>query len=249
MKIALDIGHNTPGDTGAKGITKSEDRLVAELGINLKNLLSQEGQEIISVHPVKPKNLYSSLQQRVSKANQARADLFVSLHFNALNSLAFGSEVFALSSKSQQIARRVLTEICKLGFYDRGVKSRPFYVLKHTTMSAILVECCFCDSPRDMARYEVMDMAIAIKNGIVGKAGVYNPKYPEPKLRILRPWTWLKPTTEQSSCLDQAYLYKIKRGLYTLESYEPQEEGHYWVELKSGLKGFIFASHCNIIEK
>ena len=248
MKIALDTGHNCINDGGAVGIRK-EDELILELGIKLKKLLQREGHTVIDVHPASAVSVIDSLRQRVVAANKSDADLFVSLHFNAFNKLAYGSEIFVISSRSQQIARRTLTEVCKLGFFDRGVKRRNFYVLKHTEMPAILVECCFCDSVRDMDLYDADDMALAICNGIIGRDGVYLPKEKTQYLKVEPAFTWLKSSTEQASKLPISQVLKIERGIYTIESYEPTEEHHFWVELKSGAKGFIYANHAEVVSK
>jgi N-acetylmuramoyl-L-alanine amidase len=50
MKIAIDIGHNAPPDTGAYGI-KSEDALNLALGKSLEKKLAARGHEVIIVNP------------------------------------------------------------------------------------------------------------------------------------------------------------------------------------------------------
>ncbi|MBD0389332.1 MAG: peptidoglycan-binding protein, partial [Nostoc sp. C3-bin3] len=53
---------------------------------------------------------------------------------------------------------------------NRGVKSGShLYVLKNTDMPAILVECCFIDSQKDMNLFEPEAMANAIVKGLTGK--------------------------------------------------------------------------------
>lgn len=247
MRIAIDLGHNVKGDRGATGI-KQEDDLIFDVGHKLIRLLENEKHDVFVVAPKEANNVIHSLQQRCMKANQKGCDLFVSLHFNAFNKMAHGSEVYAISTRAQAIGARILTEICKLGFFNRGVKNRGFYVLRHTKMPAVLVECCFCDSARDMERYDAVQMAIAIKNGIVGKKGVYHPM---PKVQYLqvKNSTWIKKTTEQSSVLDESQLTLISPGLYPMENREPTEEAHFWVELRSGLKGFVYEDHVATLVK
>lgn len=247
MRIAVDLGHNCKGDRGATGI-KQEDDLIFDVGHKLIRLLENERHDVFVATPKEARSVIHSLQQRVATANSRGCDLFVSLHFNAFNKMAHGSEVYAISSKAQQYGARILDEICKLGFFNRGVKSRNFYVLKHTKMPAVLVECCFCDSARDLEKYDPVQMAIAIKNGIVGKKGVY---HPTPKIQYLhvKKSTWVKETTEQSSALAEDKKVAISTGLYTIEHREPMEENHFWVELKSGLIGFVYAPHVDVVVK
>ena len=247
MKIAIDLGHNCKGDRGAVGI-KKEDDLIFDVGQKLIRLLEGEGHEVVNVTPRNAISVMNSLFQRVLTANKHHCDLFVSLHFNAFNSLAFGTEVYAVSTRAKTIGARIATEIAKLGFFNRGVKSRNFYVIKHTKMPAVLVECCFCDSRRDMMLYDPVLMAIAIKNGIVGKRGVYNPTPKTNYLSVKEP-TWIKQTTEQAAVLSDRDKIPLKPGLYTICDRSPVEESHFWVELKSGISGFVYCDHVTTVVK
>lgn len=249
MKIAIDAGHNCKSDRGAMGLQYTEDQLTWDLSDKLIKLLQQEGHQCILVTPKTANSVSHSLRQRVEAGNNSGADLFVSIHFNAANFAAFGSEVYAISTKSQWYARNILTEICKLGFYDRGVKNRNFFVLANTKMPAVLVECCFCDSQKDMGNYDVVAMAIAIKNGILNRPSTYTSVIKQEYLRINRLQTYLKPSTSLSSEIDSKDLVKLDQGVYTIVNHEPVEEGHFWVELKSGLKGFIYQGHGQIITR
>ncbi|MEQ8198697.1 MAG: LysM peptidoglycan-binding domain-containing protein, partial [Clostridiaceae bacterium] len=69
--------------------------------------------------------------------------------------------------KAEEVSKIILPEIVKLGFTNRGVKARyDLFVLNKTRMSAILIECAFCDSEIDMRNYDSDKMAAAIFNGI-----------------------------------------------------------------------------------
>lgn len=166
MKIALDIGHNCPPDTGAVGL-QSEDTLTESVGVDLARRLKAQGHQIVLCCPTKASSVSDSLSQRVAIANMSGADLFVSIHFNAFNKKAHGTEVFTGSSRGQAIAQKVVNAIAALGFRNRGVKNGShLFVLKHTKMPAILVECCFIDSPDDMEIFNIEKMAEAIASGI-----------------------------------------------------------------------------------
>ncbi len=149
MKFGIDIGHNCPPwDTGAVGF-KKEDDLAKDVGTRLIKKLSAAGHSVINCTPSTAAE-GESLRKRVNKANVNQVDIFVSIHFNKADGKAFrtdkpiGTEIFALSNIGKAIAQSVLTEIVKLGFKNRGVKNAQFFVLKHTSMPAILIECCFC---------------------------------------------------------------------------------------------------------
>ncbi len=166
MKFGIDIGHNCHPDGGAVGI-KSENFLNMEVGILVIEKLIAAGHEVINCKPSKAVTVNNSLQQRVNKANSEKVDYFVSIHFNAFNSEAYGTEIFAISQAGRNLAQRVLNEIIELGFFNRGVKDgSKFFVVKNTHAPAILIECCFCDSKRDMNLFDAEKMASAIVRGL-----------------------------------------------------------------------------------
>lgn len=245
MKVAIDVGHNAPyKDTGAIGVNQiREDDLTKAVGERLIKLLEAAEHQVIKTAPKSCTDVNQSLRHRCRIANNAGADIFVSIHFNAFNSRAHGTEVFATSKASRGIAKEVLEEICKLGFYNRGVKTANFYVLKNTTMPAILVECCFCDSKKDMDLFEPNAMALAIAEGLVGDLP---PMEDEPHTLRVTDNTWLKATTEQSEELSPSQKVWMKVGKYQVLAALPEEEGHHFVRLENGTEGFIFAGHCQI---
>lgn len=248
MKFGIDIGHNCPPDTGASGI-KQEDHLTKEVGTRLIQKLQSRGHSVINCTPSSCTSVTHSLQQRVNKANQANVNIFISIHFNAFNSQAHGTEIFAISNASRGIATPVLNEIIKLGFTNRGVKNRGFFVLRKTAMPAILVECCFCDSQADMNLFNAEKMAEAIAVGLIGQTN-NNGTNQHHTLRISDN-TVLKPSTEQASNLPPDTLINIAQGDYQIFDFS-FEEGHYWVKWPDDSKGdrrehYVFAGHSQVI--
>jgi N-acetylmuramoyl-L-alanine amidase len=170
MKFGIDMGHNCPPDTGARGI-KFEDNLTIEVGTKVIAKLKDLGHQVIKCTPDSARSVTQSLSQRCNTANANRVDIYVSIHFNAFNGQANGTEVFAISDAGKKIAKPVLDEIIKLGFFNRGVKSGShLFVLRNTNMPSILIECCFIDSAKDMQLYNGEAMANAIVKGLTGKA-------------------------------------------------------------------------------
>jgi N-acetylmuramoyl-L-alanine amidase len=169
MKFGIDIGHNCPPDTGARGI-RFEDNLTLDVGNRVISKLQALGHQVIPCKPDRASRVGDSLARRCDKANANNVDVFVSIHFNAFNGQANGTELFAGSETSRRIAKPVLDEIVKLGFFNRGVKSGShLYVLRNTDMPAILVEGCFIDSQKDMNLYNPEALANAIVKGLTGK--------------------------------------------------------------------------------
>lgn len=169
MKYGIDIGHNCPPDIGAKGL-KQEDNLTMEVGTKVISKLRSLGHQVIDCKPVRAGSVGDSLRQRCGIANSNNVDTFVSIHFNSFNGEANGTEVFAASDTGRSIAKRVLDQIVKLGYFNRGVKDGShLYVVSNTNMPAILVENCFCDVKKDMDRYNAEDLANAIVKGLTGQ--------------------------------------------------------------------------------
>ncbi len=250
MKFGIDMGHNCPPhDTGASGV-KQEDALTKDVGTRLSAKLVAAGHSVINCTPSSARSLNNSLQQRVDKANSNKVDIFVSIHFNAFKPTdkAMGSEVFAISNTSKAIAKSVLTEIVKLGFKDRGVKNTAFYVIKNTSMPAILIECCFIDSKEDMKLFDAERMAEAIKDGLIGNTN--DDSTPEPGTLKIKVPTILKPSTKQSNDIPKAELVDIAPGSYPVKDIR-REERHYWVKWPDKSKAnrdehFIFEEHAEI---
>lgn len=166
MKFGIDIGHNCHPDGGAVGI-KAENALNVEVGTKVIAKLKKLGHEVVECKPKEANSVSHSLWQRVNTANAACVDLYVSIHFNAFNRNAHGTEVFAISPTGRKYAFQVLEQICKLGFFNRGVKNgSKLLVVKNTKAPAILIECCFCDSKRDMDLFDAEKMATAIVEGL-----------------------------------------------------------------------------------
>lgn len=166
MKFNIDIGHNCPPDGGAVGI-RAENHLTMEVGKLVIQKLEALGHTVVNCTPTSSTSVRDSLQQRVKKSNAAKADLFVSIHFNAFNGQAHGAEVFAISQAGKKYAQNVLNQICSLGFFNRKVKNGlKYFVLRNTKAVAILIECCFCDSKRDMNLFDAEKMATAIVEGL-----------------------------------------------------------------------------------
>lgn len=250
-KFGIDIGHNCPPDTGAVGI-KKEDELTMAVGTRLIKKLEAAGHEVVNCTPKSAASVPESLQKRVNIANEEAVDKFVSIHFNFFNGDANGTGVFGISDEAQVIAKTVLDEIVKLGFKNRGVNSANYFVLKHTTMPAILIECCFCDSMRDMGIFDVEEMADAIAKGL----GI-TPTDPDRDytLKVTVP-TVLKPSTEQASDIEREHpgsCIDIGLGNYDIKDLLASEEGHYHIKWKDASQGsredhFVFAGHAKVVE-
>ncbi len=181
IKIYLDQGHN-PRDfnTGAEGNGFYEQDITYDIGVRLARLLENNPEfEVRLSRPteetVRGTSNASSLSSRVREANAWGADVFLSLHTNAsTNPNATGAETLVYSRSSRvayELAEDILESMTEAtGLRSRGVIERPgLYVLKETTMPAVLVEMGFISNPDDaeLMVYSPELFARGIYNGIL----------------------------------------------------------------------------------
>lgn len=163
--IALDDGHGmeTAGkrtpifpdgtkspETGKNFMHENEfNRAVVKYA---KEELERHGFKILLTAPT---DADTPLAERVALANKERVDLFISVHANALTGQwgeQQGIETFTDGSVEGMKFGKILHKYVMQGtqFKDRGVKDGShLYVLRKTTMPAVLVECGFMDNLRE----------------------------------------------------------------------------------------------------
>lgn len=97
------------------------------------------------------------LKTRTNRVNNAKADIFVSIHANAYLGTwgdAHGIETFAYKSgtKGDKLAKLVQEELIgATGLTNRGVKYNNLHITRESTMPAILCECGFMDNKNEAA--------------------------------------------------------------------------------------------------
>ena len=173
MIITYDFGHGTGQDRGASGY-RNEEHDCREYGALVIQKLRKLGHTCYDCTPAASPalTLGQSLAYRVNKANSIGSQLHICMHVNAFqNDKATGCEVEYASAAGQTYASKVSAEIsAALGLTNRGAKSQPgLYVLRHTNMTAILIEPFFCDNKNDCGKYNAEKLATAIVKGITGQ--------------------------------------------------------------------------------
>ena len=145
MKIFINPGHCVGEDSGAYGFGLAE----ADVALNIAEKVA----DYLKVVDCEVKIFqYDGLAEIVDVANYWNADIFVSVHCNAADGHAKGTETFYFSDEGAQLADCIQNQIVsKLGTVDRGIKAANFYVIKHTNCPAVLVETAFIDNVDDNA--------------------------------------------------------------------------------------------------
>lgn len=175
--IVLDAGHGgkDPGNQAGRLLEKRYTLLLAQ---QVRAKLQAAGYHVLLT---RNRDTFVDLPDRVALANRAKADLFISLHFNSIASrgnAAEGIETFCLTPHTassthapfQSTAGKTLPGhkttgesvllgfqvqkalVRRLGMVDRGVKHARFVVLRDAAMPAVLIEAGFMSAKSDLRR-------------------------------------------------------------------------------------------------
>ena len=165
MIIAINAGHCPGLDPGAVGQFLQEADVARDVARVLCADLDAAGYNSLFIQE-------DDLGDVCDIANNAPADLFVSIHLNAANRQAEGTETFYYEDgdQSEILARCIQTQLVNaLGTVDRGIKARPgLWVINSTNAPAVLVEICFIDNTEEeqMIAVNKENAAHAIARGI-----------------------------------------------------------------------------------
>ena len=185
IKIYIDQGHNPSSpNAGAEGNGFVEQDITYEIGIRLFDLLRSNGNFDVRLSRPTPTTSLgttnsSSLRARVDAANAFGADYFVRVHTNAsTNSSVSGSEalVYDEPSIASELGEDILLWLNRTtGLRNRGIVERPgLYVLRKTSMPAVLVEMGFISNASDahLMNNSPELFAEGIYNGILQYTGL-----------------------------------------------------------------------------
>ena len=173
-KVVIDPGHGGP-DPGAVGINGlRETDVVLDVSLQVAQILQAKG---IQVLLTRTSEVDVDLPPRVALANNNRADLFLSIHANALSMSrpdVNGIETFYFQDgPSRRLAEAVQQQMLRVspGSPDRGARPGRFFVIRRTVMPAALAEMGFVtgqlDSPRLADPAFRRRMAVAIATGLL----------------------------------------------------------------------------------
>lgn len=158
--VALDDGHGMETAGKRSPFISEIGRAIRENEFNraVVNLLAEELKRCgFDVLLVAPTDADTPLATRVSRANTAKADIYVSIHYDAFDSKFDGYDpegitvFYATNSANGKLLAQCINEFLKRGTLqkNRGIKTANYYVLKETNMPAILSENGFMDNKRE----------------------------------------------------------------------------------------------------
>lgn len=171
--IVIDPGHGGRDDgTRSRALELREKHLTLAVALRLQRVLEAQGYRVVLT---RTSDTYVPLEERSARAVAAGADLFVSIHFNAVdNPMVQGTETYILTprthrSTGQQTAAATDAAgnpgneydhwntllaflvhrqlLHDLGTFDRGIKRARFQVLRGVECPAVLVEAGYLSNP------------------------------------------------------------------------------------------------------
>jgi N-acetylmuramoyl-L-alanine amidase len=169
--VIIDPGHGGK-DSGAIGIGGVlEKDVILPISKRITEVLERNGIQVIMT---RDSDYFVTLPGRVTMAERANADVFVSIHANSAGANrpeVSGLETYHYDS-GLRLAQIVHSKILQsLNVRDRKVRKARFYVLRKTSMPAILVETGFLTGRDDVAKLRTSayqnQMADAIAQGIL----------------------------------------------------------------------------------
>ncbi|WP_414622106.1 N-acetylmuramoyl-L-alanine amidase [Calothrix sp. CCY 0018] len=169
--VMIDPGHGgkDPGAIGIGGLREKD--VILPISQKVAEILRKNG---VNAVLTRNSDYFVSLQGRVVMSDRDDADLFVSIHANSMGLSRpdiNGLEVYYYNSGKglADTVRRSITQ--KVKIKDRGIRKARFYVLRKTSMPAILVETGYVTGREDAANLSQTSyrnqMAEGIADGIL----------------------------------------------------------------------------------
>ena len=146
--IVIDPGHGGFDRGGIPGQRVLEKNMNLDVALRLKPILEKAGYRVIMTRST---DIFVPLGARVAIANSYPNAIFLCIHFNsASRSGASGIETYFYSTESAPLAASIHSAVVGgAPSENRGVRRRGYFVLRRTTIPAVLVECGFLTNPTE----------------------------------------------------------------------------------------------------
>lgn len=176
--VALDAGHGGE-DEGSRREDVLEKEINLEISWRTEAKLKELGYRVLLIRQEDEK---LSLAERVQIANDAGANIYVSIHQNACeekSSEVSGIEVWYNGDKAKTGSERLSKLLYKNLLLHTGAEERTvseedsFYVTRETEMPACLVETGFLSNPAERGSLVTQEYQDKIAEGIVSGIDLY----------------------------------------------------------------------------
>lgn len=172
MIVCIDCGHGLP-TKGKHCLDGTKEWVLnSRIGEYVEEMLTERGITVVrSDDRTGKKDI--PLSTRVKRANEV-SDYFISIHHNAgiRGGHGGGIVVFWYSSKPDRekqasaLYKRAIDNTYLKGNRSNPVVKKAFYVLRKTKCPALLIECGFMDSVRDLPIIKTEEFALGIATAI-----------------------------------------------------------------------------------
>jgi N-acetylmuramoyl-L-alanine amidase len=175
VTVVIDAGHGGHDRGGIPGQRVAEKVMTLDVAQRLRDVLQASGYRVVMT---RDSDVFVPLGTRVAIANSYRNAIFVCVHFNATNrSGASGIETYFYSRDSLPLASAIHHFVVGgAPSSSRGVRRRGYYVLRKTSIPAVLVECGFLTNPTEAAYAQTASyrqkLAEEIAAGVRGRNSV-----------------------------------------------------------------------------
>lgn len=162
--VVIDAGHGGH-DKGAQWGQVYEKHLALDTATRLESHLRQKG---IHTVMIRSSDDFVSLPQRVSIANRYPNAIFVAVHYNyTWKPDVNGLETYYSTPQSQTLAQNVHAGMMRrVSTADRGVKFARYFVIRNTSIPAVLVECGFVSNASERNRMKSAWFRDSLARGI-----------------------------------------------------------------------------------
>ncbi|CEG25290.1 germination specific N-acetylmuramoyl-L-alanine amidase [Bacillus sp. B-jedd] len=167
--ILLDPGHG--GADGGAGVRPTQEKDIAlNISLKLRDFLQQQGAIVIMTRetdkdlaPVDMKGLSrrktADLKERLKMINESDADLFVSVHLNAIPSPRWsGAQTFySTHYKENKKAAKLVQKELRVNLENTTREAKPLnsvYILRNAEKPGVLVEVGFLSNPAEKENLE-----------------------------------------------------------------------------------------------
>ena len=209
-KVYIGVGHGGT-DPGAVGNGLKEKNLTLAIAMACESELARHG---VLTKMSRTKDETDSVNDKVKECNSFNPDLAMDIHINAGG--GDGAEVFHTikGGTGKKLAQNILVEVMEIGQNSRGTKVKEnssgkdyFGFIRSTNCPAVIVECAFIDTKKDIqiidTKAEQIAMGEAIAKGVLKTLGV---TYKEEKPAVKE-----EPKKEEK-------LYRVQVGAYSAKA-------------------------------
>ena len=170
--VVIDAGHGGFDRGGVPGQRVPEKAMALDVAQRLASRLRRAGYRVIMT---RNSDVFVTLGDRTRIANRYRDAVFICVHFNsATRAGANGIETYYYGNNSASLAASIHRHLVGgTSGENRGIRRRSYYVLRNTSIPAVLVECGFLTNPAETrlileSSYR-QKLADRIADGVMGK--------------------------------------------------------------------------------